>query len=198
MANDGWMLFVDGENLTIRAKELAQREKLNLGAIPDYYLENVFVWLPEFSTAVEGVYAFQLFPLGNRRATRAYYYTSVIGDPPKMVDVRQRLRNLGFDPQVFKRLAGTAKSKGVDIALTKDMLSHAFLDHYQDAVLVAGDGDYLPLVEEVKRRGKRVYILFFADEGLGLAPEMRLMADLFTDLTPVFVNRWRTREGTSA
>ena len=41
-----------------------------------------------------------------------------------------------------------AKAKGVDIALTTDMLSNAFLGNYDVAVLVAGDGDYVPLVEQ--------------------------------------------------
>ena len=43
------------------------------------------------------------------------------------------------------------RAKGVDIALTKDLLSHAFLDNYDAVVLVAGDGDYVPVVEELKR-----------------------------------------------
>src|SRR4051794_12186407 len=45
-------------------------------------------------------------------------------------------------------------AKGVDISLTKDMLVQAFLGNYDIAVLVAADGDYLPVVEEVKRLGK--------------------------------------------
>src|SRR5207249_1613714 len=96
------------------------------------------------------------------------------------------LRSLRFDPQVFKRLSGTQKSKGVDIALTKDMLSHAFLGNYQNAVLIAGDADYIPLVEEVKRRGKRVFLAFFLGEGLGLSEDLKLAADFFVDLTDAF------------
>ena len=34
-----------------------------------------------------------------------------------------------------------------------------FEDHYDVAVLIAGDGDYVPLVEEVKSLGKVVYVL---------------------------------------
>ena len=34
------------------------------------------------------------------------------------------------------------------------------------AVLVAGDGDYVPLITEVKRLGKVVYVVFFNDYGL--------------------------------
>ena len=57
-------------------------------------------------------------------------------------------------------------SKGVDIALTCDMLSHASHDNYDVAVLIAGDGDYVPLVDEVKRLGKLVHLVFFQSTGL--------------------------------
>jgi uncharacterized LabA/DUF88 family protein len=100
-----------------------------------------------------------------------------------------QISKLGFNPVVFKREAGQSKAKGVDIALTKDMLSHAFRNNYQVAVLVAGDGDYVPLVEEMKRLGKLVYVWFFAEEGL--SPKLRSAADLFFDLTPTFLNQWK-------
>lgn len=103
------------------------------------------------------------------------------------------MRALGFDPQVFKKSSNSPKSKGVDIALTKDMLSHAFQDHYTDALLIAGDGDYVPLVTKVKRFGKRVYVGFFAGAGLGRSEELRLVADVFVDLTGPFVNAWEER-----
>jgi uncharacterized LabA/DUF88 family protein len=79
-----------------------------------------------------------------------------VGDDPTLDSVRKQISGLGFNPVVFKRDSDQKKAKGVDIALTKDMLSHAFRDNYQIAVLVAGDGDYVPLVEEVKRLGKLV------------------------------------------
>jgi uncharacterized LabA/DUF88 family protein len=78
----------------------------------------------------------------------------------------------------------------VDIALTKGMLSHAFLGNYQAAVLVAGDGDYVPLVQEVKRLGKRVTVAFFVGEAYGLNPELRLIADEFVPLEQKFLNGW--------
>ena len=40
-----------------------------------------------------------------------------------------------FPPEVFKRKREGEKAKGVDIALSKDLLSHAYLDNYDVAVL---------------------------------------------------------------
>jgi uncharacterized LabA/DUF88 family protein len=118
-----------------------------------------------------------------------------VGDDPRINSVRQQLRSLEFDPQVFKKPTGTAKSKGVDITLTKDMLAHAFQDHYDIAILFAGDGDYVPLIEEIKRRGKEIYVCFFAKPGLGLAPEVPLIADKFFDLTGNFLGAWQGTRG---
>ncbi len=187
------MLFVDGENFTIRAQELAKQEGLKLDLDPAYYLRDVFAWIPEFSSPVQCVRDFRLFPVENTLGTRAYYYTSAVGDDDRIGGVRRSLRALGFEPRVFKKPSGSLKSKGVDITLTKDMLSHAFQDHYRDAVLIAGDGDYVPLVEEVKRFGKRVYVAFFAGAGFELSEELHLAADRFSDISTLFTERWRFR-----
>ena len=187
----GWMLFVDGENFAIRAQELAKREELALSVDQTNYMQDVFVWLPGWDPLTTP-FQHRIFPLDNAHAVRAYYYTSVAGDDVKVLEVKRALRALNFDHQVFKKVRGS-KSKGVDISLTKDMLSHAFLDHYEDAILIAGDGDYAPLVNEVKRRGKRVYLWFFAGDVLGTAGDLALIADLFVDMTPHFIETWRRR-----
>jgi uncharacterized LabA/DUF88 family protein len=180
------MLFVDGENLTIRAQDFAVTEGITLNE-PTRYLNDTFVWFPGYR-ALELHGLINGFP-SQQTAIRAYYYTSVTGDPDKLDSVRRQLRALYFDPQVFKKTTGHAKSKGVDVTLTKDMLSHAYQGHYDAAVLFAGDGDYVPLIEEVKRQGKNVVVCFF--EGHGLAEQMKLTADYFFDLRNIFVARWK-------
>jgi len=77
----------------------------------------------------------------------------------------------------------------VDIALAKDFLSHAFLDNYDVAVLVAGDGNYVPLIIEVKRLGKVVYVVFFHD--FGLSTELHSAADMFFEMGQFFLERWQ-------
>jgi uncharacterized LabA/DUF88 family protein len=175
-----WMLFVDGENLTIRAQEFAKAEGSDLKLLRERYLADVFVWPPQWDPL-----ASYIFPV-NVSAIRAYYYTSVTGDDGKIAEVKQALRYLHFDPQVFKKSSRQQKSKGVDITLTKDMLSHAYSNNYDGAVLIAGDGDYVPLIEEVKRRGKNVFVAFFAAANLGLNPDIPLVADQFFPLEEAF------------
>ena len=76
-------------------------------------------------------------------AERVNYYTTVSGDDPKIASVKEALWRLHFAPHVFKKGKREAKAKGVDIALTRDMLVGAFMGHYETAVLVSGDADYL-------------------------------------------------------
>lgn len=184
-----WMMFVDGENFTIRAQAVAQERNFPLQP-GRFWMPETFIWLPEWP-ATAGFGFSGVSAIGLRRlAARAYYYTSVRGDAPKVDEIRESLWSLGFTPSVFRRPAGDRKAKGVDIALTKDMLSHAFLANYDAAVLIAADGDYVPLVDEVKRLGKLVYVIFFTDPAAGLNDDLRLAADYFLDLTTTFFDRW--------
>jgi hypothetical protein len=178
-----WMLFIDGENLAIRARKYAESRGL---CIPDgpNARKDVFVW---FNGGHPLAPRFSAYERPGQLATRGYYYTSLVGDEQVLASVRRDLWEMGFSPQVFKRDANLHKAKGVDIALTTDMLSHAFRGNYEIAVLVAGDGDYVPLVEEVKRLGKLVWVWFLADEKYGLNPALKLAADHFMDMTNEFL-----------
>lgn len=57
--------------------------------------------------------------------------------------------------------AAHPSQKGVDIFLTADMISLAYEDAYDTAVLLSGDGDYVALVDLVKSKGKRVIVMAF-------------------------------------
>ena len=163
------MMFVDGENLAIRYGRM-----LGNGHIPrdsnHLYIPDVAVW------------AETLNPVQNTPALmRKYYYTAVQGDHPKVAETEMQLKQVGIDtPRVFKRQKDRS-SKRVDITLAIDMLTHATRKHYDVAILVAGDEDYVPLVEAVQREGTRVGLWFVSD---GLSPALRQAADFYLDLDP--------------
>ena len=110
-----WMLFVDGENLTMCAQRLATVKGFALREGP-HYLKDVHLWLP-------GAKAFMPITSGRidlaSRSLRCLYYTSVQGDDAKREGVRKNLWGMGFEPIVHKRREG--KSKAVDIRLTTDI-----------------------------------------------------------------------------
>lgn len=180
-----WMLFVDGENLAKRGQEALQAA----GVEPQpgrWWERDVFLWLPRYLWTTTD----RLMGLPVTDLIRGHYYTSIAGDESQRTRVRDLLREAGFDGEVFRR--PTEKSgrstKGVDIALTTEMLSHAFQGNFDTAVIAAGDGDYVPLIEAVKRQGKRVHVMAFAS---GLSPELPRVADWYGDPSDVFVREWR-------
>lgn len=89
---------------------------------------------------------------------RAFFFTSVRGDEDKVNKVRDRLHQLGFQPVVFKKQRGE-RAKGVDISLTTALLSNAFMDNYDTAIVITEDADYVPVIDEVKRIGKQVFLV---------------------------------------
>jgi hypothetical protein len=179
------MLFVDGENFTLRGQDLAEKHGVALQT-GEWFEEKTLLWMPG-TPAGQNLYKVG-YPM-QVGALRAYYYASVVGDDARRATVTAALWNLGFAPAVFRREKATGRSKGVDISLATDLLSDAFRASYDVAVLVAGDGDYAPLVDEVKRLGRLVCLAFF--DGSGLNQELRLRADSFCELDSWFLTRWR-------
>ena len=142
-------------------------------------------------------------------ADRAYYYTSMPYENATVVTAtRLALREIGFEPKMFPRRREKSKvaelppgderddalarwkSKAVDLALATDVLTLAGEGRYEVAVLFAGDADYVPVVEAVKRLGRHVVLGFFAGKGHGLSDDLRISADEFVDLTPYLIKAW--------
>jgi len=175
------MVFVDGENLAIRYGAMLKSR----GAIPAPHLQykpDIYVWPAGVSTVcLRG------------RVIRKYFYTSVQGNDDRLVAVTDALKAAGLEvPHVFKKSKGRP-TKRVDISLATHMLIHASRKNYDIAVLVAGDEDYVPLVEAVKTEGRRVFLWFVSD---GLSPVLRRAADHYADLgeilfSPTNHSGWR-------
>jgi NYN domain len=190
-----WMLFVDGENFTVRGQKFALDNRVALKEGPNY-CRDACLWFPGLKPTVALTNTLDTPLQVQPHAIRSYYATSVTGDEPRVLSVRQARRPLSFHPEVFKKPKSSDKAKGVDIALTKDFLSHAFLCNYDVALLVAGDSDYVPLIVEVKRLGKVVDLAFFTEAGLSI--ELHLTADMFLDMGLFFLGRWTEPSGKGA
>jgi uncharacterized LabA/DUF88 family protein len=108
--------------------------------------------------------------VSERRHIRTYYFCS-IGNPPRESQVKflDKLRTFHIDvveKQVKQRGYNEDNKpilveKGVDVALVTTMLSMAYTNAFDVAIIIGGDNDYKQAVEEVKRLGKRVEIAFF-------------------------------------
>jgi len=166
------MVFVDGENLAFRyAKELEPR----LPCSHVVYEHGVFVW----SRSLNLPHHLHCDTI------RRHYYTTAKGDEPTRRAIVQRLKDVGIEaPRVFHKDKARG-SKRVDITLAVEMLGHACRGNYDLAVLVAGDEDYVPLVQEVAAEGKRVVLWFLEN---GLSPDLRDSVDYFFNIGEVLFN----------
>ncbi len=70
--------------------------------------------------------------------------------------------------------------KGIDTGLVTDLLRHAWEDTYDTAVLVSADADFLPAVEFVQTKGKRVVHAGFPPNGMELRKVCWASVDLTT------------------
>lgn len=177
------ILFLDGENLVMRFQDLVAA-----GAVPDsrvVHIRDVFVWHPN------------IIRWHNlRKVIRVGCYTSVVGDDDRIVEVRKTISKTEFSsdsddggmpgqvvPIVFKKQARSQKTRNVDIQIVIDVMRYAFTDEIDRVYLASGDGDYLPLLQEVMRRGKQVEVLAFSS---GLNEQLSYSVDRFLSLDQVF------------
>lgn len=184
-----WMVFVDGENWTIRGQAVAEAAGVDLSA-GRFHQADVFLWPPGLAARKALLLGLPHQGVGDLEplALRAYFYTTVVGDTDLLLSTRERIRRVGFEPRVFKKDEKARRTKGVDISMAVDALGHAYGDHYDVAVLLAGDSDYLPLVEAIKRLGKFVWVGFYDSEA---TREMQLVPDYYTDMTEWLLHQWR-------
>lgn len=82
-----------------------------------------------------------------------------------------RCRNCGLEPVICQCGATLTKSieKGVDTAIVTDMLGLAWEGAYDIAILVSSDGDFVPAVEHIQRKGLRIVNACWSGQGHNLA-----------------------------
>ncbi|OGL21439.1 MAG: hypothetical protein A3G44_17270 [Candidatus Rokubacteria bacterium RIFCSPLOWO2_12_FULL_73_47] len=106
----------------------------------------------------------------HRRLIRCHVYTGAYDqtrEPDrygKQVAFFNRVHRMPFVTLKTRPLlsrGGTYIQKGVDTLIATDMVSMAFLNHYDIALLVSGDGDLAPAVEAVKAAGKQIVVAAF-------------------------------------
>ena len=111
------------------------------------------------------------FLRGDKYLVRSYFYGAIPHEkdikknsPEWESYIRQRrfleelsLQGIKVKIAHLKKLpSGEFVEKEVDIMLATDMLSMAYMNNYDTAILVTGDSDFSYTVEEVQRIGKRV------------------------------------------
>ncbi len=139
-------IFIDGSNLYHHVKTVFGHAQIDLGRFAD--------WL-----------------VGGRKLIRTYYYNAPV--PSERDPDRHKRQQRFFDalsriPYLEVRLGrleprgeSVYVEKGVDVRIAVDMLSMAFRNAYDTAVLVSCDGDFSHVVDAVRDIGKHVEVACF-------------------------------------
>ncbi len=160
-----WMAFVDGTNFLCHLSE-----ELNI----PFKAEKP----PLESLKAANALIFHLckHKLGPGKV-RIYWFSSYKGNEEYFYTLAKELRKNDFEPILFQRTG--EREKGVDIALAKEMLVNAFNQNFDIGMLIAGDEDYVGLVNEVKRYGQIIRGAFFSH---GISEKLRIAFDEFYDI----------------
>lgn len=74
------------------------------------------------------------------------------------------------------------KQKEVDVSIAVEMLMHAVNDHYDVAILISGDRDFIPAISAVQSLGKKVEVAAFNH---CITDAMVYVSDAYTDLCKI-------------
>lgn len=175
------MVFIDGENIVF-----CYQKMLDNGFKPKdsvTHLKDVYVWeVRSINPSLHDI-------------IRVNYYTYAIGSEEKINKIKDDMKSLSYlkhgssflpnyiYPIVFKKEKKEKKTKGVDIQMTVDILSQIYFDNIDTVYLIAGDGDYLPIISEIIRMGKQIYLSAFSE---GLSPKLRHKVDQFRLLDDIY------------
>ena len=166
------MTFVDGTNL------LTEMSKKIGASYSAYTPSNDVILLGTMN--VNGLYSRLCLEVDatNFALLRKYWFGSYQGSAEGLLNLKTLLRKQDFEPMIYQKIKG-GREKKVDIAVAKEMLINAFHHNYEIALLIAGDEDYVDLVQDLKRYGVYVIGAFFPE---GRSPALELACDKFCTL----------------
>jgi uncharacterized LabA/DUF88 family protein len=167
------MIFIDGSNMYHSLKAFFKRTDIDLGCFSQKILEK-------------------------RRLVRIYYYNAVVGkteEPERFNDQEKFFKSVAAIPYTELRLGHLVYTnqwpssppfeKGVDVQLATDMITHAFKNNYDVAILVAGDNDFVGAIQAIKDNGKHVEVALFGQEST--SRQLRDVADRVISLDGTFM-----------
>ena len=139
--------------------------------------------------------------LANGRDLKRIYYYNIRQESdsnPNIGAEQQKFLDSMYDTPyveirlgIWKQRGDIMVEKGVDVMLATDLVTHAYKDHYDTAIVVSGDADFYPALQAVKDVGKHVEVAAF---DMNLSAESGRVADVVNKFTKsYFTGLWMTR-----
>jgi hypothetical protein len=171
------LLYVDNSNIWIEGMHVAAVQN---GLAPDIWsameLKIFDKWSMDFGKLFQ-------FAGGDRKEVKK---ATLFGSRPPQNDTLWKIaKSKGFEVVVYDRnIANREKKIDTDIATTMIEDSFTILDIGKDEMtLVAGDSDYVPAIEKLRKRGVTVDVVFWNHA----SKELKKAASNFINLDP-FLN----------
>jgi uncharacterized LabA/DUF88 family protein len=173
--NDRVMVFIDGSNLYHVLTQSCGRHDLQFDK-------------------------FAMKLANGRKLVRIYYYNirqESDTNPNMGVEQAKFLDSMYDTPYVevrlgiWKQRGDIMVEKGVDVMLATDLVTNAYKDHYDTAIVVSGDADFYPALQAVKDVGKHVEVAAF---DMNLSAESARVSDVVQKFNKTwFTGLWMTR-----
>ena len=166
--NNRVVIFIDGSNLYHSLVEECDKQNLNFGKFVKALSRRI-----------------------SNRLLRAYYYNVIRKDQSDPmykgeVGFLNAIREMPFiDLRLPAERAMFQQDTAIDVMIAVDMVSMAYRDVYDHAILVSGDGDFVHAVREVKWVGKQVYVAAFRNN---LSIALKREVDEYIELDNEFFN----------
>ncbi|OYT40717.1 NYN domain-containing protein [Candidatus Pacearchaeota archaeon ex4484_26] len=142
----------------------------------NFYFGLKKIYLDDFKATRFNFERFCNFIAKDRKIVKIYYYNAPLDRTKDLEKYRSQQRffeNLKKIPKfkvvlcklLKRRIKGTKQHyyvlKEDDIHMAGDLIKGAFKDFYDIAILVSGDGDFVPAVKIVREEGKKVENIYF-------------------------------------
>ncbi len=173
--NDRVMVFIDGSNLYHVLSQQCGRHDLQF----DKFAQKL---------------------ANGRQLQRTYYYNirqesdsnpNVGADQQKFLDSLYDTPYVEVRLGIWKQRGDIMVEKGVDVMLATDVVTNAYNDHYDTAIVVSGDADFYPALQAVKDVGKHIEVAAF---DMNLSAESARVADVVQKFNKTFfTGLWMTR-----
>lgn len=158
----GVYVFVDNSNIWIEGKKVSGRQQ-------QPPVESDYWYRVDAGNLLQHILA------GRTLADIPQLYGSV---PPPNDTVWKKIEAAGFGVTLFDRNTRN-KEKGLDMEIGLDMNDLTWkIQTPGTMILVAGDADYVPVIERVKPKGWRVEVWYWSNA----AEKLRISADRYENL----------------
>lgn len=169
-------LYVDNSNVWIEGRRVSAVRSQMASSMHEALQYNIcdMTWTYDFGRL------YQLACTEGEKLGRTALFGST---PPPSDSIWEIARREGFEVKLFPRNAQN-KEKQVDNAIGTLLLedSYEYMQPGDTAILIAGDGDFVPNLDSVRRRGYRVRLMFWSHASGAL----KAAADEFVSLDPHF------------